>query len=104
MAAELCLSCTDRGYAVPVVAVTCTICKKQVSWREAVRHYVEHGKKSGTDVVCPICNSKVKSREYRHHVRRHFVKRQDRSYICGICGRGFISVKSLIVHIMKTHE
>ncbi|MEM0484548.1 MAG: C2H2-type zinc finger protein [Pyrobaculum sp.] len=24
--------------------------------------------------------------------------------MCGICGRSFISIRSLIVHIMKAHE
>jgi endogenous inhibitor of DNA gyrase (YacG/DUF329 family) len=104
MATELCFACTEQNFAKLVTMVQCTVCKKEVSWREVVAHYIEHGKKSGKDVVCPICNTKVKSQEYRHHVRRHFVAKRGISYICGICGRGFITLKSLIVHIMKTHE
>jgi Zinc finger, C2H2 type. len=34
----------------------------------------------------------------------HFVARRDTSYICNVCGRGFITLRSLLVHIMKTHE
>ena len=79
-------------------------CKKEVDWRHVVSHYIDHGKKSGNDVVCPICNSKVKSQQYKHHVRQHFAVKRERSYICGICGRSFISIRSLIVHIMKAHE
>jgi endogenous inhibitor of DNA gyrase (YacG/DUF329 family) len=104
MASELCFACTEQNFARPATVVKCTICKKEVSWREAVAHYIGHGKRSGNDVVCPICNTKVKSQEYRRHVRRHFVSRRGTSYICGVCGRGFITLRSLMVHIMKTHE
>jgi len=102
--AELCFACTEREYAVPAINVTCTICKKTVSWREAVKHYAEHGKRSGDTVACPLCGAKVKSREYRRHVRMHFVKRRERGYMCGVCGRSFITLKSLLVHIQKMHE
>ena len=104
MEAQLCYACTDQNYARPVTTVKCTICKKEVDWRHVVSHYIDHRKKSGNDVVCPICNSKVKSQQYRHHVRQHFAVKRERSYICGICGRSFISIRSLIVHIMKAHE
>jgi DNA-directed RNA polymerase subunit RPC12/RpoP len=104
MTTELCFACTDQGYARPVTTVKCTVCRMEVSWRGVVPHYMEHGKKSGNDVVCPICSTKVKSQEYRRHVRMHFVARRDTSYICNACGRGFIKLRSLLVHIMKTHE
>lgn len=104
MATELCFACTDKDYARPATTITCSVCKKEVSWREAVAHYMGHGKKSGNDVVCPICNTKVKQQEYRSHVRRHFAVRRGLFYICGICGRSFVTLRSLLVHISKTHE
>ncbi|MEM0369550.1 MAG: hypothetical protein QXK67_02755 [Pyrobaculum sp.] len=101
MATEVCLACTGLDYARPTTKTICNICKKEVSWREIVSHYITHGKKSGGDMICPLCNSKVKEREFRTHVRKHFVVQ---SGLCGICGRRFRSIKSLYVHIMKTHE
>ncbi|ACB40872.1 C2H2-type zinc finger protein [Pyrobaculum neutrophilum] len=104
MAAEMCFACTEQGYAKPATKVVCSVCKKEVSWREAVAHYMGHGKKSGNDVICPICNTKVKGQEFRSHVRRHFAVRRGASYLCGICGKSFLTLKSLLVHLMKTHE
>lgn len=104
MAAEICFACTEQGFARPQPVVKCGICGKEVSWREVSRHYINHGKKSGNETVCPVCGQKVKNNEYRNHMRRHFAKRQDGAYRCGICGKSFIWLKSLMVHIMKTHE
>lgn len=100
----VCLACTDQEYAVPATKSTCRVCKKEVSWREVVSHYIQHGKKSGADVVCPLCNSKVKGGEFRNHVRRHFAVQQGQWTKCGVCGKSFRSTKSLLVHILKTHE
>jgi DNA-directed RNA polymerase subunit RPC12/RpoP len=101
---QLCFACTEQRYAKPTTRVRCSVCKKEVSWRHVVSHYAEHGKKSGNDVVCPICNAKVKSQEYRRHVRMHFAVKSEPGYMCGICGRGFVTLRSLLVHLLKTHE
>lgn len=104
MESELCFAYVGQGYAKPVTTVKCSICGEEVSWRAVVSHYMGHGKKSGSDMACPICNSKVKSQEYREHVRKHFAVKREAFYICGVCGKSFVSLKSLLIHIMKTHE
>jgi hypothetical protein len=45
MASELCFACTEQNFARPATVVKCTICNKEVSWRETVAHYIEWQKK-----------------------------------------------------------
>jgi endogenous inhibitor of DNA gyrase (YacG/DUF329 family) len=95
--ATVCLACAEHEYARPSAAVRCTICGAEVGWRNVISHYVEHGKRDGEGVTCPICNLRVKPGDYRQHVGEHFVVRRESYYTRGVCGRSFIVVKSLIV-------
>ncbi|WP_435959988.1 C2H2-type zinc finger protein [Pyrobaculum sp.] len=80
------------------------MCKKEVSWREAVTHYMGHGKKSGNDVVCPICNTKVKQQEYRNHVRRHFAAKRGLSISAGSAAGASLRLDRCWCTLSKTHE
>ncbi len=106
MAGEVCLICQNKGenYVVLTTQYKCTICGASITWEDAVAHYMKHVKTSGNDVVCGICNSKVKKTEIRKHIREHFAVKENGRYFCGVCGREFVDRESLLVHIMKSHE
>lgn len=106
MPAELCLICggEEKGYLLLMHQFKCTICGESIAWDNVVSHYMKHVKISGNDAICGVCNAKVKRAEIRDHIRSHFVIRRDRRFFCGVCGREFLNVKSLLVHIRRGHE
>ena len=106
MAGEICLICQARGdgYFVAATEYKCTICGAAIDWDNAVSHYMKHVKPSGNDVICGICNAKVKKNDVRNHIRGHFAVGEGNRYFCGVCGREFVDREALLVHITRTHE
>ncbi len=88
----------------------CFICGEEVQTEEYLGHYVDkHKKVSGRNWQCAICGEKANSEaEFLRHLRLHFSIVMYRGgaamHVCLICGRAFLGVHSLLVHMRKAHE
>ncbi len=98
-----------RSLSTPPRVVKCPKCGQEVSSEIFAIHLSKHCRVTGKNVVCDICNVKLKSMgEFLRHIREHLVVAVLRNgmwvWYCTICGREFTSKKSALVHVLKSHE
>ncbi len=94
---------------IPPSKVKCPKCGQEIEATKFALHLIKHCRVSGKSVVCDICGEKLKSMgDFMRHIREHLTVAELRNgmwvWYCTVCGREFTSKKSVLVHILKSHE
>ena len=96
--------------SVPPAKVKCPKCGQEVESTKIALHLInKHCRVTGKNVICDLCGAKLGSMgEFMRHVREHLTVAVLRNgmwiWYCTVCGREFTSKKSVLVHILKSHE
>ncbi len=99
-----------RNLSTPPSRVKCPKCGQELEATRIALHLIsKHCRITGKNVICDICGTKLSSMgDFMRHIREHLTVGVLRNgmwvWYCTICGREFTSKKSVLVHILKSHE